>query len=636
MAALWRADADLAARLDAIDDEDRFAVQPTRSGAPTVAVPAGLQGRMIYLHSRYDPLAEAAKLAEAVPVEDKFCFVVFGFGLGHHVKALAARLKGDAFIAVVEPSIRLLATALAAVDFSELLAAGQLLFLVDADKANVHARLTVYSARMMMGSQFVMHPPSQHCAPEFHATLRQLITDYVAYTRMSVVTLVANSQITCRNIAMNLPTYVATPPIDVLVNRFAGYPAIIVSAGPSLRRNIELLREAQGKAVICAVQTTFRPLMQRGIVPDFVTSLDYHEISRHFFEGIDDFAGVHLVAEPKASWHVIDAYHGPISLLDNTFARQLIGDGLAGRAGLKAGATVAHLAFYLAHYMGCDPIVFIGQDLAYTGYVYYVPGVEMHQTWRGEINRFNSIETREWERIVRNRSILRRVGDQRGDPVYTDDLLFTYLEQFEKDFQGLPISIINATEGGARIRGAQELPLRAVIDRYCTRPIDPECFAYRNERPSENRKSGGRDPAKLQPAREELAKRLEEIERLAALCDELLKLLEELKDLTHDPNRFNRKLVRVDELRTLVPQNQRAYQIINAACQLAELRRFTADRKLELVDASEAERAQNQIARDLQYIGGIRGGARHMTEILKDALARFDAAIQDSEKQRTR
>jgi tetrahydromethanopterin S-methyltransferase subunit G len=174
--------------------------------------------------------------------------------------------------------------------------------------------------------------------------------------------------------------------------------------------------------------------------------------------------------------------------------------------------------------------------------------------------------------------------------------------------------------------------LREVLDGYCRRPIDPARFAYRpaakRKAESGKRKSDGDDPAKLQPARDELSKRLEEIERISALCDELLKLLHELKELTGDPNRFNRRLVRVDELRALVQQNQRAYQIINAACQLAELRRFTADRKLELVEGTESQRALSQIARDLEYIGGIRAGAGHMTEILHAALGRFDEAIQ--------
>src|SRR5262249_54127809 len=162
-------------------------------------------------------------------------------------------------------------------------------------------------------------------------------------------------------------------------------------------------------AVICSVQTTFKMLLDRGIEPDFVTSLDFHELSRRFFEGIPATCRTHLVAEPKANWHVIDAYHGPTSFLDNRWARLCVGDALAARGGFKAGSTVAHLAFYLTLHLGCDPIILVGQDLAYTDHVYYAPGTSMHDLWRPELNRFNTIEMREWERIVRNRPILHRV-----------------------------------------------------------------------------------------------------------------------------------------------------------------------------------------------------------------------------------
>ena len=76
----------------------------------------------------------------------------------------------------------------------------------------------------------------------------------------------------------------------------------------------------------------------------------------------------------------------------------------------------AHLAFYLTKYLGCDPIIFVGQDLAYTGHVFYVPGVEIHRSWRSELNRFHTMEHKEWERIVRNRlDMLWEAGLLAGD-----------------------------------------------------------------------------------------------------------------------------------------------------------------------------------------------------------------------------
>ncbi|HNQ24147.1 MAG TPA: DUF115 domain-containing protein [Phycisphaerae bacterium] len=616
--ALWAVDPELALRVDAVADDERLPVEPTRSGAWTVQLPTPA-GQSVYLHSRHDPELEAQRLVAKVPLEEKFCFVVSGFGLGYHVRALFRRLRGDAFILCTEPSVRLLATAFACVDLAEVIASKRLVILVDHDKARLHERLHAYNTLIMLGARFVAHPPSMQVAGEAQQAFQRLIAEYVTYARMSLLTLVSNAQITCRNIAMNLRTYVSTPPIDVLKDRFAGVPGILISAGPSLARNLDLLAEAKGRAVLIAVQTALKPLMQRGIVPDFVTSLDFHEMSRKFLEGVEGLEAVHLVAEPKATWHVLDHYPGPISLLHSGWATLLLGEELGNRGGLRAGATVAHLALYVAQYMGCNPIIMVGQDLAFTGHVFYVPGVEIHRAWRGELNRFQTIEMKEWERIARNRPILRTVPAAAGGTVYTDELLLTYLEQFEKDIAGMPQTVINATEGGAAIRGTQPMTLREALDRCAREPLDPARFAYRAQ-------TRWHDDSRRVPAAGQLRERLSELDEMSKLCTEFMDLLHELEGLITDPARFNRRLVRVDELRSKVQQSTRAYHIINSATQMIELRRFSADRRLAADEVDEPARAKRQIARDLQFVSGVRDGAAQVREILNNALARLEAA----------
>ncbi len=622
MRALWRADPDLAMRIDAVDDDERIPLEPTRSGTWTARV-AMPDGASAYLHSRYDPEAEAEQFAASVPIEDKYCFVVMGFGLGYHIRALARRIRGDGFILCSEPSLPLLSTALTCVDLSELIETKRLVILTDDNKTRLHELLRPFNAMIMLGAQFVRHAASARLAEPAHAVINKAITEFVTFTRMTLVTLVSNSRITCQNIAMNLVNYVSTPPIDLLCQRFVGNPAVIVSAGPSLARNIDRLAALKGRAVLCAVQTAIKPLMQRGIVPDFVTSLDFHEMSRKFFDDVGDLSGVHLVAEPKATWHVVDDYPGPISLLDNGWARMLVGDELGGRDGLTAGATVAHLAFYLAAYLGCDPIIFVGQDLAFTGHVFYVPGVEVHHAWRSELNRFQSIEQKEWERIVRNRPILRRVAGSLGGELYTDELLFTYLEQFEKDIASIPQRVINATEGGAMIRETEAMTLDEAATRFCADPIDPDRFAYRET-------TKWRDPSKLEATGLQLARRIEELHGVIELCEELLPLFDELEKLTDDPARFNRRIVRVDELRAKVHQDTSAYLMVNAFTQLAELRRYSADRRISGLDTDEAERAKQQILRDREFITAVRDGAVDLEPILTEALDRVKCATDST------
>lgn len=616
MRQLWRVDPQLAIRIDAIDNADRLLAERTRSDHHTVCMRAA-DGASVQLHSRYDPVRESKRLIDAVEIEGQYCYIVTGFGLGYHIRSLFERLGSDNLIIACEPSLPLLATALACHDMSDILATGRLVVLTEISKNALHERLQSHTALMMLGAKFISHPPSERIAPEFYAQMRRLITDFIAYSRTTIMTLVANAKITCRNVANNLAHMVTAPPIDPLRNLFEGKPAIVVSAGPSLRKNIDQLSGLNDRAVICAVQTTLKPLLDRGITPHFVTSLDFHEISARYFEGLGPLDGVHLIAEPKVTWHVTDHYPGPLSLTDNDFARLLIGDELAARDALPPGATVAHLAFYLAQYLGCNPIIFIGQDLAFTGHVFYVPGVEAHRDWDSEFNRFCPIETKEWERIARNRKILRKVKSIDDRTLYTDELLFTYLEQFEKDIAVTDARVINATEGGAHIRGAEVMPLADAISRFCTKPISIDAFA-----PTHSARHRRFDL--LAPARDQLAIRIDEVKDMKNVCNELVERLNELKTLVHDPTRFNQLLVPVDELRVRVNQSQRPYKIISAAAQLAELRRFSADRKLNTDTTYGPDRALRQLQRDIQYVTDVRDGADEMLSILGEALQRLD------------
>lgn len=621
MAALFRSDPRLAQRIDECAAADSVVIEQAKTGVPTVAVRLPGSERPFYLHSRIDPETESKKWADSVEIGDSLCYIINGFGLGYHVRALFSRLKGEAFIIVTEPSLPLLKAAMETMDLADLFRSDRCIILTSTDKNEVQTRLEPHNTAMMMGAQFVSHAPSGRIAADFQAAIRKLLTDHMTYCRMSLVTLVTNSRITCRNIANNLPRFLATPPIDVLRDRFAGYPAIVVSAGPSLRRNIDQLAALKGKAVIIAVHAIYKTLLDRGVIPDFVTVLDYHELTKRFFEGVQDFSGTHMIAEPKVNWGVLDLYKGPVSILSNSFATAVLGRKLAARDGLKAGATVAHLSLYLAVYMGCDPIIFVGQDLGCTDHVYYLPGVAIHDLWRPELNRFHSIEMKEWERIVRARPILIKAKDIHGNDIYTDEQLFTYLQQFEGDFAALPRGrVIDATEGGVRKAGTTVMKLSETAERYCTRPIPREKFDYL-------RKLDWNDRSRLAAGKAEVEKRLQDIDEMRQTCQHMLAVLKELTGLLDRPAEFNRRIAEVDALRVRMRQLVKTYEIVSAVSQHAELQRFSADRRIAMSEHDDVSRARSQLRRDIQFVEAIVEGAGVAREILSEALSRFDAVI---------
>jgi hypothetical protein len=305
-----------------------------------------------------------------------------------------------------------------------------------------------------------------------------------------------------------------------------------------------------------------------------------------------------------------------MSLLDNAYARMCVGDTLAARDGLRAGATVAHLSYYLAEYLGCDPIIFVGQDLAYSDNAFYSPGVAIHEIWRSELNRFCTIEMKDWEHIVRRRGILRRVKDIDGLDIYTDETLFTYLEQFEKDFAGARAKVIDATEGGARKRGAETMPLAEAAARFCTSPLPAERLEYRREW---IRRNNGR----LSLAANEISRRIEDVTVFRDRSKECVAILREMMQLTDRPAEFNRRLARVDDLRAQIARQEQTYQLVSQMAPLAELRRLSADRRLNADVIAGIEKAKRQLVRDIEYVEAMKEAADATLDVLEGAKARL-------------
>lgn len=638
LAALWAADPILARRVEQIVDraereggpaapiasQPLCMVTPARSGDPTLAWhgPPSTEGnvtgrgRVVQLHSRYEPREEAQRLAATVDPAGALLLFVHGLGLGYHVEALLNRAGADATAFVFEPRHEVLAATLAARDLSALISAGRVLLLVEVDKAAIFARLSPYMAGASMPVTTLRHEPSIGLAPAAHQAFEQVVGDWLAYAKTCVGTVVVNGRRTAENVARNLPWYLATPSLSRLAGAHAGEPAIIVSAGPSLRKNKHLLSDAAGRCVMIAVQTTLRPLLELGVRPQYVTSLDYHDICTRFFEGLPADLDAELVAEPKATSAIFDLYPGPISMLGNDFAESLLSDRRPGKASLRAGATVAHLAFYLAEHMGCDPIIFVGQDLGFSDGLCYAPGTSYEDVWRPELGRFCTVEMKQWEQIVRDRPILRRVPDHAGRPTYTEERLFTYLQQFERDFAASPARVIDATEGGVLKRGAAPMRLRDALAQFCPRPL--------GARPPRH---PGLSFDALPSAANSLRRRRDEASTVADVARQTLPLLREIRDHLGDQARVNRCIAQVDRMRQRLDSVSGCYDLVTQLTQKTELKRFQDDRAIAAAAAGgeidDAERQRRQVLRDIENVAGILDAAEALVSLVDDAVARL-------------
>lgn len=608
--ALYLRDTKLAATIDALPFASIPAIELARDGNATAQVTAD-DKREIYLHSRYNPPEEARKAIAAQNNGEHVTYFLHGLGIGYPLLALE-ETGVQPVVFVLEPDLRLIKATLLIHDLTEMISDGRLIFFTSADTALLSERLSACNADLMLGVQSISMPIASRVGAAFHEQARRVLLDVLSVTKTHMVTLLKTSRVTFENVAMNLPAYLRTPGIEPWKDRAPGYPAIIVAAGPSLARNVRQLGELRDRAVIISVQTVFKLLHSLGIPPHFVTSLDYHDVSTEFFRGQDDVAGATLIAEPKAAWRVIDLYPGATQLVHHRFADMLLKDAAPRRGDLRPGSTVAQLALYFAEYLGCDPIIFVGQDLAFTDGMFYLPGSPVEQIWRPEMNRFQTVEMKQWERVARNRPILRRVKDVRGDDVYTDDLLFTYLQQFEQDFIRIPRKIIQATEGGAALRGCEMMPLGDAANQFCSRPL-----------PRDWRDVAAASDGNTSAAVVQLERRVAEIREARDVSMRTRDLLAKLATLVTSPAEFNRVVGQVDAERMRMAQLNDAYQLVCEVSATAQIRRYGADRRLGKRAEETPEVARRRIQRDAEFVISFIDGCEYLLKVLGASLERL-------------
>jgi hypothetical protein len=597
------------------------------------------------LASRRKPLTEAARLADTVDIAETAGVAVTGFGLGYHLRLFAERMNKTGVLLCFEPDLELLRAVFEKIDCTEWMLRTNFALLTDADdSASITQTLGGLEGIIALGVRIVDHPPSRDRLGDSAVRFGQSFTDVLKAIRTAIVTTLVQSEVTLRNLLMNLDHYSGCDGISDLASSCLGMPAVVVSAGPSLERNIDVLAQpgVRDRVVIIAVQTVLKTLLNRGIRPHFVCALDHHEISTRFYEGLtqDDVRGVTLVVEPKANAAILDAWPGAIRSLGNDLL-DLVMDHSGVETGPKGefapGATVAHLCYYLARYLGCDPVLLCGQDLAFTDGQYYADGAAIHDVWACELGPFNTLEMMEWERIAREKSLLRRKTDVFGRPIFTDEQMSTYLAQFESDFladteRGL--RIIDATEGGVVKRHTVPMSLADTIEAYGS-PIPvslPETTRYTP------------DADTLAKLRSRILVIRADTRNMLRSSKDTIRLLKKLRRSTGDQARANDLVRRIHEIRDEVTTLGAAFRMTQFINQSGTLSRVRADRAIDLeTTGDEHERQKLRIDRDIANVQAIVSSSERLIDLLDAAAGTLDGQpkwtrdrVEDADQTSTR
>jgi len=431
------------------------------NGNPNLTV-TNKNKKSVLLHDKMNPEKESSDFLDKVPKDHKGFVAILGMGLCYSALKILKERPHLQRLALFELEPGIFIQALLNVDLSSILKDHRVILCIG--EANLSETLDEASRTIQLeDSNTYHHSPSFDFNPKGYNQLKDDLFAYINGLNVGGTTTRVLGKAFLNNRFKNISTIHHHLLLEQIHSKFDGMPAILVAGGPSLNKNIHLLKQVQEKAVIIAVDTVLPALLKNGVHPHFLTCIDPYDLT---YEKLADVASkVKNTALICASWVTTKAAKiFPADQVFWTFTRQpmeaWINSMLGGKIFTGGASTVAHLNMIAAQILGCDPIIFIGQDLAYadTDSASHAKGSILQGTTPTSENGNNfQSET---------------VKGINGEILKTDRSFLSMKKFFETAIAASDKTHINATEGGANIEGTKIQTLQEAIDKNCTVQID--------------------------------------------------------------------------------------------------------------------------------------------------------------------
>ena len=359
----------------------KFEIDKTAGRAGIETAENGMQipwvkgdNRVWHLNSRQDPQMAAELYAKRYQIRDYGIYFIFGFSDGRCAQELLKNCNDTNLVVICEPDLEVFAISCHYMDFSGIVSDTKTLFYfyeLEPDMSVVMSRIINYTRIKLLefcilpGYDVLYH---EQCEAFMDGVIEQMRNETVnKSTSMTFERLIPQHMLfhmkNCIYHKNMEQLHQALEPYDI-----SDRPCIIVSAGPSLDKNIRQLKQIQGKAFIIVVDAALRTALKAGIRPDLVCTVDAR-VPERFFEGVDltdvIWAYTGTTRKSIAENYGKDVfYYGTFYQKWNETLKEELGYPIPSFA---SGGCVSSEAFVLALYLGFRTIVLIGQDLAFTG-----------------------------------------------------------------------------------------------------------------------------------------------------------------------------------------------------------------------------------------------------------------------------
>lgn len=455
---------EIALRLQDIDPSP-VSFCKTRRGELNLSREVG--GKTHYYHSNYSAEQEAKKwFAGLKQLDHTEVLYVYGVGLGHYLDAAKVWLDGDAsrFLVFLEDDMAVLYRLLETEKGREILdhRQVQLHYFQDISQGKgMFEWLTWYFTQAQPDVSALEYYQRERA--DFTAKLRVHILHETVLKESIAGEYMRFGRSFYRNFFSNMLELPNSGHANRLFGRFEGVPAIICGAGPSLDKNFELLKTLTDRALIFSGGSSLNALSHRGLIPHFGAGIDpnppqLERLMTNFGYEVPFFYRNRMYHQ------AFRAIHGPRLYLNGAGGYK-VSEWFEDKLGIRdmcvdEGHNVINMSIDVARNLGCNPIILVGMDLAYTGMKSYAGGVLPN----ANVSEKDIVDSRDLE----SGAFLRK--DVYGQNVYTlwkwvseADWIGNYAKRHDDRVY------INATEGGIGFPGVPHMPLQEVADQYLGR-----------------------------------------------------------------------------------------------------------------------------------------------------------------------
>ncbi|EAJ5316923.1 motility associated factor glycosyltransferase family protein [Campylobacter coli] len=385
---------------------------------------------------------------------------IYGIGNALLIKNLAKHYK---HLFVFESEIELFILALSVIDLSEELKVYKVV-LFDCVAKDLEIQIAmIFDQQSILEylSLYEMFISSHYYLKYYETSI--LFVNELCIKSASVA--IRNADITCflpllthGQFLQNIPSMLESIPFQRILsqrkNKFEN--AIVVSAGPSLTKQLSLLKAYQDKAVIFCADGALSMLEKEGIIPDYVTNLDFTDLAMKFFQNKENLKQSIIALECATHPNIVRSLNAEncMIVLRNKALYQRFN--LNDFGYIDTGTHVSHFSYTLALALGFKNIIMIGQDLAFDEEGNsHSKGFDLGE----RIDHTLNLPVLQVPAYAGKGEVLTHIAwnDYRIKLEY----LFAYNEQKAKFY--------NATEGGARINFTEELSFKECCEKLLTK-----------------------------------------------------------------------------------------------------------------------------------------------------------------------